>query len=204
VALRATLLACGLPCSPRALRDFRAINEALWERYRRKELGQAELAVERFRQLALTLPGRKAPAARLAKTFVEQLSLRGDLVPGCRALLRELAPSYRLAIVTNGIDRVQRARLRVSRLEDFFAAIVTSEGSGFAKPDPRILGVALEALGVTAREAVYVGDDVRVDGVAARAAGMRFVWMRRFAELPPGARLPRHRITSLAELPAVL
>jgi putative hydrolase of the HAD superfamily len=135
---------------------------------------------------------------------VDELSLRGDLVPGCRALLRRIQPRFRLAVVTNGIDRVQRSRLRVSRLEGFFGAIVTSEGCGFAKPDPRILGVALEALGVAPREAVYVGDDVRVDGGAARAAGVRFVWMDRGAGLPPGCPVPRHRIGELAELPAVL
>lgn len=98
---------------------------------------------------------------------------------------------------------MQRSRLRVSGLDGFFAAVVTSEGCGFAKPDPRILAVALEALDVAPREAVYVGDDVRVDGVAARRAGMGFVWMDR-AGLPAGCRAPRRRIAHLRELPAVL
>ncbi len=145
----------------------------------------------------------RAEPRRLAASFISELSLRGDLFPGCRALLRALAPRFQLAIVTNGIDRVQRSRLRVSRLDGFFGTIVTSEGCGFAKPDPRILGVALEALDVAPREAVYVGDDVRVDGLAARRAGMGFVWMDR-AGLPAGSRAPRRRIVHLSELPAVL
>lgn len=119
-------------------------------------------------------------------------------------MLRTLRTRYRMGIVTNGIDRVQRSRLRANRLEGFFETIVTSEGSGFAKPDPRILQVALDALQVRAQDAVYVGDDVRVDGGAARAAGLRFVWMDRGQGVPPGERAPRPRITALSELPGVL
>jgi putative hydrolase of the HAD superfamily len=143
-------------------------------------------------------------AGRLDRLFIEYLSRRGELLPGCRALLRRLAVGYRLAIVTNGIDRVQRSRLRAASLDRFFAAIVSSESCGFAKPDPRILHVTLEALGVDAREAVYVGDDARVDGEAARAAGVRFIWMDRGAPLPRGTRRPRRRIVHLGELPEVL
>lgn len=194
----------GLPWSLAVLSAFRHINEALWERYRRREISQARLAVERFRQLLVHLGAPARDASRLDRLFIAQLSRRGDLLPGCRAVLRRLARDYRLAIVTNGIDRVQRSRLRAAGLEGFFAAIVTSGGCGFAKPDPRILAAALLALGVTAREAVYVGDDARVDGEAARAALVRFVWMDRGAPLPRGTRRPSRRIARLEELPGVL
>jgi 2-haloacid dehalogenase len=198
------LRASGIGWSSAVLHEYRQINEALWERYRRREIAQAELAVERFRQLLARLGAPVRDARRLDRLFIESLSQHGDLLPGCRALLRSLAGSYRLAIVTNGIDRVQRSRLRAAGLERFFAAIVTSEGCGFAKPDPRILHVALQALSVEAREAVYVGDDARVDGEAARAAGVSFIWMDRGAPLPRATRRPRRRIVGLGELLEVL
>jgi FMN phosphatase YigB (HAD superfamily) len=105
-------------------------------------------------------------------------------------------------VVTNGIDRVQRARLRAAKLDGRFQTIVTSEGCGYAKPDPRILQVALDALGVGPHEALYVGDDRRVDGGAAAAAGVRFCWMDRGTET--GGRRPRLRITHLRDLPDLL
>ena len=83
--------------------------------------------------------------------------------------------------MTNGIDRVQRSRLAASGLVRFFETMVTSQGCGYAKPDPRILHVALDALAVAPQQAVYVGDDPAVDGAAASAAGVRFIWMDRGA-----------------------
>jgi HAD superfamily hydrolase (TIGR01549 family) len=154
--------------------------------------------------LLVHLGAKARDASRLDRLFSLRLSERGELLPGCRAVLRGLARSYRLGIVTNGIDRVQRSRLRVTGLDRFFGAIVTSEGCGFAKPDPRIVHVTLDALGIHAREAVYVGDDARVDGEAARGAGVRFVWMDRGAPLPRGTRRPHCRIVRLRELPEVL
>jgi putative hydrolase of the HAD superfamily len=117
-------------------------------------------------------------------------------------VLRTLGARYRLGVVTNGIDRVQRSRLAASGLAPLFETVVTSQGCGFAKPDPRILHVALDALGVPARHAVYVGDDPAVDGAAARAAGVPFVWMDR-GDPTPGAR-PRRSVRTLAELERIL
>jgi FMN phosphatase YigB (HAD superfamily) len=100
--------------------------------------------------------------------------------------------------VTNGIDRVQRSRLRAAGLDRFFGVVVTSAGCGYAKPDPRILQFALSTLGVSAREALYVGDDVAVDGGAAAGAGVAFCWLD--AGGAPTARGPRRRVTSLVAL----
>jgi HAD superfamily hydrolase (TIGR01549 family) len=116
--------------------------------------------------------------------------------------LRSLRGRYRLGVVTNGIDRVQRARLAASGLASLFETVVTSEGCGYAKPDPRILHVALDAMRLSPRHAVYVGDDPAVDGAAARAAGVPFVWMDRGD--PVRGRRPRRRIRHLAELAELL
>jgi HAD superfamily hydrolase (TIGR01509 family) len=117
-------------------------------------------------------------------------------------VLRRLRERYRLGVVTNGIDRVQRSRLAVSGLAPLFDAVVTSQGCGFAKPDPRILHVALDAMGVAPRHAVYVGDDPATDGAAAEAAGVRFIWMDRGAVTR--GRRPARRVGSLRELADLL
>ncbi len=117
-------------------------------------------------------------------------------------MLKQLRGRYRLGVVTNGIDRVQRARLAASGLAPLFDAVVTSQSCGFAKPDPRILHVALEEMEVLPRQAVYVGDDPATDGAAARAAGVRFVWVDRGGDVR-GPR-PRRRVTSLRGLAELL
>jgi 2-haloacid dehalogenase len=199
-ALREALLGTGLPFSPRILARYREINDLLWAAYRRGEISQAVLEVERFRRLLSVLGARESRAVLLSRVFLARLSARGDRLPGCHRLLTSLRPRFRMGVVTNGIDRVQQARLRASRLRPFFEVVVTSEGCGYAKPDPRILRTALDALEVTAREAVYVGDDLAVDGVAARAAGVPFVWVDHGDPRPGAHRRPRRRVESLREL----
>ena len=117
-------------------------------------------------------------------------------------MLRRLRERFRLGVVTNGIDRVQRSRLAASGLTPLFEAIVTSQSCGFAKPDPRILHVALDLMGVAPRHALYVGDDPDTDGGAAAAAGVRFAWMDRGQ--PVRGQRPRRRVTSLLELDDLL
>jgi HAD superfamily hydrolase (TIGR01549 family) len=188
----------GLSYSARVHAAYRRINDELWAAFRRGEVSQPALARERFRRLLVEVGAHPRRARRLGETYLDQLSQRGDRLPGCRSVLQKLHRSYRLGVVTNGIDRVQRSRLAVSGLAPFFEVVVTSQGCGFAKPDPRILHVALDALGVTPRRALYVGDDPATDGGAARAAGVHFCWMD--GGRPTAGRRPRRRVENLAEL----
>src|SRR6185295_11991278 len=106
-------------------------------------------------------------------------------------------------LVTNGIDWVQRARVVSAGLSPELDVVVTSDGCGFRKPDPRIVHEALAALGVRPDEAVLVGDDATADGGAARAASVRFCWLRHGG---PGATIeppPFAEVTSLRSLPGV-
>jgi putative hydrolase of the HAD superfamily len=192
----------GLQCPRSTLQAYHSINAELWAAFRRGEISQKALALERFRRLLRGLGAPARLARRLGDSYLDRLSARGDRLPGCRAVLRTLAKHYRLGVVTNGIDRVQRSRLVAARLQPFFEVVVTSQGSGYAKPDPRILEAALEALGVPARETVYVGDDPAVDGGVARAAGTRFVWVDRGDRLR--GRRPARRVTALGQLPGLL
>jgi HAD superfamily hydrolase (TIGR01549 family) len=180
---------------------YQNINGELWAAFRRGEITQSALAGERFRRLLAVIGGDPRCAAALGERYLDELSARGDRLPGCRAVLQQLQRRYRLGVVTNGIDRVQRARLAASGLAPLFDVIVTSQSCGYAKPDPRILNVALEAIGTAPRDALYVGDDPATDGVAARAAGVRFVWACGASSATRG---PRRRVSTLRELPSLL
>jgi putative hydrolase of the HAD superfamily len=50
--------------------------------------------------------------------------------------------------------------------------VIDSTVVGIAKPDPRVFALGLQAAGVEAREAVYIGDSYFVDVVGARGAGL--------------------------------
>lgn len=115
--------------------------------------------------------------------------------PGVSALLGALG---RWAVCSNKASVSARAELdRLGWLPE--AAAFSEDFGGPKRLDP-ILGM----LGVTAAEAVYVGDTDH-DRVCAEAAGVRFVWAgwnpRTAAALQPrGAEVARHPLDVLAYL----
>jgi HAD superfamily hydrolase (TIGR01509 family) len=81
-------------------------------------------------------------------------------------------------------------------------AVVFSSRLGRRKPAPEVYRAALEAVGVEAERAMFVGDRVREDYEGPRSVGMQAViCTAHAADLPPDG-IPT--IASLAELPGLL
>lgn len=101
-----------------------------------------------------------------------------------------------LGIVSNSDGRVEQA-LAEAGLREYFDVVIDSSLVGVEKPDPAIFQAALKALGVSAEEALYVGDLYEVDVVGARAAGIEAVLLTT-AESPSDS--PCHTAASISEL----
>ena len=84
----------------------------------------------------------------------------------------------RLAIVSNGRAAPQSPVIQTLGIGDFFHSIVISKVEGLAKPDSRIFELALDRLGVTSTNAVFVGNHPREDIQGAQQAGLRAIWKR--------------------------
>lgn len=79
--------------------------------------------------------------------------------------------------------------------------MLTSGQLGVAKPDPSIFTMACQHLGVPPGATIFVGDRLKVDAVAACAAGLRGVWLNRTGRQGlPGVEV----IDSLAQLPRLI
>ena len=114
-------------------------------------------------------------------------------------LLPELKQRYTVGAITNGNADVHY--IGVGHLFDF---VVSAAEAGAAKPSPIIFNQALEHAGISAADAVHVGDDPITDVRGAREAGMRTVWFN--PERSPWSSGPRPdaEIASLPELNEVL
>jgi HAD superfamily hydrolase (TIGR01509 family) len=80
----------------------------------------------------------------------------------------------RVAVVSNSDGRAEW-HLERGQVREGIEFVVDSHLVGVEKPDPRILHIALDRLGVAPGHALYVGDIRSVDEAGARAAGMHFV-----------------------------
>lgn len=103
--------------------------------------------------------------------------------PGLVELLDKLqAKGIQLGIITNGRGRFQMENVRALGIESYFDAILISEIEGIKKPDSQIFHAAMERMGVTAEESVFVGDHMEKDVLAAEKIGMTGVWKRALGE----------------------
>ena len=143
-------------------------------------------------------------ADELAEAYRRTRRTGQHVDPDAEWALDQLAP-YRLALVTNGAPDVQREKLAGTDLARRFDAIVISAELGVAKPDRRIFDATLAALGVSALDAVMVGDSLARDVAGAQNAGVSAVWIDRAGTPPkPEDPVPAARIRALSELPQAL
>jgi phosphoglycolate phosphatase len=89
-------------------------------------------------------------------------------------LKRLRAAGVRLAICTNKAQDITDIIVRDLALDHYFASVVGVKQGGPRKPDPALLQIVLDELGVAAADAVMIGDS-RADAGAAKAAGMPVV-----------------------------
>lgn len=97
-------------------------------------------------------------------------------------VLKTLSPRYRLGLVSNTQGQGQSAGHRLSLfpgiVKFFDAIIIAGEGGMPPKPDPEPFLRCLTGLGIEPREALFVGDDWRIDICGAKDAGIRPVWLQ--------------------------
>ena len=137
----------------------------------------------------------------LAETYRGISRRRLRLYPYVRDVLDQLRTRYRMAVVTDAQTAWARAELHQVGLLDYFDPIVVSGDHGLRKPDVRLFDLALDALGVAAADAVYVGNDMHRDIFGAQEAGMATVMY----DSPQGTKehldcAPDHRITDYRQL----
>ena len=123
-----------------------------------------------------------------------------QILPGTHDELQRIAERYRIAVISNADGRI-RDVLRRCGIADCFLTITDSGLVGHEKPHPEIFRVAMQSLGATPHQSLYLGDVYSVDYLGATGAGMQAVLMD-----VPGAYKQRGvpRVESLAELRALL
>jgi putative hydrolase of the HAD superfamily len=143
--------------------------------------------------------GGSANLLEVFRTHPPCLSLFGDAVAAIIALRRA---GWLLALLTNGLPRVQRHKVAALGVADLVDCVVYAEehASG-GKPGLAAFERVLRLLEVSSLRCVMVGDDAHCDVFGGQRAGMRTIWMPRpgavIAEAVPDVTLHR-----LADVPA--
>jgi putative hydrolase of the HAD superfamily len=186
-------------------RQFRAVRWAyLWAKLWRRDFNGLDM----LRHFCNRIGAHLDDAALLELAWLwyapllEHSSSEEDL-PATLSMLQRRG--YRLGIVSNTFiaGAVHDRHLQLQGLLEFFPVRIYSSELGYRKPDRRIFSQALRQLGVSADEAMFVGDLVKTDIVGARAAGMTTVLKQPWGT-PRTARLADFVVREISDLPAVL
>ncbi len=163
LAFASTLASIGVMNAEQHAGPYRRINLDLWAAVERGELLPQQVKVRRF-ELLIEQQGLDADANLMAEEFVKGLGANGELYDGARDVLQSLSADASLALVTNGLSEVQRARIARLDLEQYFDAITISAEVGTAKPGTDIFDLTFAELGNPAKStAVMVGDSLTSD-----------------------------------------
>jgi len=97
-------------------------------------------------------------------------------------VLRKLRGRYRLGLVSNfAIPECAWKLLDKFGLKGFFDVVLVSGEINKRKPSPEIFERALNALGVDASRAVFVGDTIGLDVKGAKNVGIKAILIERLS-----------------------
>lgn len=164
------------------LNAYKPYNLELWGMYGRGEVTKEKLHFERFYRPLEGLPVSREVMEDLAHEIGEEfLRLTNKyfcLMPDAAEVVKYLAAKYPLTIISNGFKEVQYYKFEHSGLAPYLTHTLISEELGINKPQPGIFEIALERNGVTADEAIMIGDSYSSDIAGAKAAGIDQIWIK--------------------------
>jgi YjjG family noncanonical pyrimidine nucleotidase len=179
--------------------QFRKVNVELWDQYDRQLINHDYIRIERFKQILEHFGAYEEKLSTdISVDYLKQCPEKGNLMPFATEVLEYLSGKYQLTVITNGFEEIQNIKLTSGNLQRFFDHVVTSQRAGHRKPSQKIFEYAMELNGVTASEALMVGDNLVTDIGGARGVKIDSVFFNYDKIAHNGE--PDREITCLSEL----
>jgi 2-haloacid dehalogenase len=183
-ALAGAFQQMGLAFQPEYLSAYRRFNQQVWQAFERRQITPDALKVRRFELLFQAIGVAHSPAD-FSPRYLNALADCSELLDGALEALQVLRKNHRIAVVTNGLQAVQRRRLDRSAIRECIAEVFISEELGVAKPAPEFFDAVFARLGNPAkRDVLMIGDNWSSDIEGGVSYGLDTCWFN-------PARLPR-------------
>jgi YjjG family noncanonical pyrimidine nucleotidase len=203
-ALRHAFLSLQLPFEDSYLDLYREINAKLWLMLERREITQAILRPRRF-ELLLESIQLTTSIDQLSNVYLERLAICAELIDGAYEVLGALSKTCQIAIVTNGLQSVQRGRFARSTIQPFVNELIISEEIGAAKPHAAFFETAATRTGNPPKsEILLIGDSLTSDIRGGMDYGIDTCWYNPAGEQRPEGLPLTYEIRSLQQLLEVI
>lgn len=163
------------------VQHFREVNRECWRAYCEGRMTHDELKVHRFREplrrlgYEPSLPSIHHYSQRYLSCYIEQPQPMDGV-----EVLTELADHFGIGVLTNGISRMQAAKLMHLRIDHLIEPMICSDLAPAPKPSLAAFAHAQQLAQVPADRIVIVGDDPMADIHGGHRAGWRTIWVCEF------------------------
>lgn len=159
------------------IETYHKINHKLWMKFETGEVkSQAEIKQKRTTQLFEVLNVDR-DIDKFANDYLFNLSQNGQLLKNAMKVIKTLAKSHQLMIMTNGMTKVQKPRFKASPLTQFFKHIIISEEIKHSKPSPKIFDYAFDLMNHPNKKLVMmIGDNLGSDIQGGINYGIDTIW----------------------------
>lgn len=166
----------GFELSDEQVELYIQINKKWWQDFSKGLYSKDHIVVARFKEFLEKIGLLNISAEKVAQEYLDKLSKTAYFMPGAKEFLEKMkSQGQRMAVLTNGVQKVQHGRSKILKLENYVEFILTSEQVKKPKPDPAMFIQASKMSNVNLKDSVYVGDDPVVDYQATKNAGMDFI-----------------------------
>ncbi len=165
----------GLPDTEETTAEYMVGNLSCWADYEKGLINLNELEVLRW-ELFFSRIGKNYSAEEAAAFFGDVLSHNGILLKGAKKFLESIS-SYDKALVTNGISRIQRARIKDTGLDKYFNKIFISDEIGYRKPQKELFDYVLKDINKNKEDCIMIGDSEKSDIRGAINAGLESIYI---------------------------
>jgi putative hydrolase of the HAD superfamily len=185
--------------------ELQRVADSYWSDPDRHRMGRLDLDNTRRRlasQAFAKLGVDMALAIETTDAYITLSESRIGLFPGAREALVALSEQHRLALVTNGESRKQRAKIERFELAPLFERVFIEQEVGVGKPDPAVYRHILSDMRSVPEDCCMVGDNLAWDVAAPKSLGICGIWNDwRGKGLPQDSPVKPDRIVrSIAEL----
>ena len=135
--------------------------------------------------------------------LMDKAGLPTECKPGAKEVLDRLYGEYKLYLVSNGLEHVQKGRLESAGICRYFEKIFLSECIGYDKPDARFFDECFKEIPDFSKEqTLIIGDSLSSDMTGGKNAGIFTVWFNPQNSENNSDVKPDMQIHSLDEIPS--
>lgn len=192
--------AFGFDFTPSMYETYQTINNALWKLLEEGGIQKSQLVHKRYADLFAQYHLEGDPDAFNA-AYLDNLSLCAARISGALEVVKTLAKTHRLILVTNGVSRAQHLRMDAAKLSPYFDQVIVSEDAGAEKPSAQYFDYMAKTCGLSdLSQCLLVGDSLTADIRGAVSYGIDCCWFNPAGKPLTGEAKPTYEIHALEEL----